>query len=148
MPDCPDCGSFYGGRRCACGFAPPNPNTPSQDTGPLVCPIDGAILGDLGWCPKANGYPNTSPCPFVCPLCRSALDWTGGCGTCHGTSSGRREDWAFPGDGYYTHDAEGRPNGDGRHYVKQQGPRPGVGKAINAQSANEIARILGGWGGA
>jgi hypothetical protein len=111
----------------------------------MVCPLDGAILGDLGWCKKAGGYPFTLPCPFVCPICRGALGWSGECNSCHGSRTGERADWSFPGDGYYTHDAEGAPIGDGKHYVKQQGPRPAAPKAVNSQSANEIARILGKW---
>jgi hypothetical protein len=150
MPECPDCSSFYGGRKCACGYAPPKLGTinPSEGTGPMLCPLDGAILGDLGYCHKGQGYPFTIPCPFVCPLCRGALDWTGGCGACHGTNTGERSRWSFPGDGYYTHDPEGRRIGDGKHYVKQQGPRPAAEKAVNSESANMIARILGNWGAA
>jgi len=28
------------------------------------------------------------------------LDWDGGCIRCHGCTTGRREDWTFPGDKY------------------------------------------------
>ena len=34
---------------------------------------------------------------FVCPLCRGPLDRVGGCLRCYGCTTGRKEDWTFPG---------------------------------------------------
>lgn len=146
MPACPKCESFYTGGRCdMCGWAPPRLSEPSSAP-PVRCPIDGGPLGEHGLCERGGGYPVTTSCPFVCPLCRGHLDWTGGCQQCHGTTTGRRADWTFPGEGYYTHDVDGKPITDGMHYVRQQpANRPVASQATNAANAKELARILGGW---
>lgn len=116
-------------------------------TTPTPCPIDGGPLimsGALkGFCVRMGGFPFTLACPFSCPLCRGKLDWTGGCQSCHGTTTGKREDWTFPGDGYYTNDVNGDPHTDGQHYVKEQETRPAASQKINAENARELARILG-----
>lgn len=64
------------------------------------CPIDLAPLGAMGWCERGQGYPAGMACPFACPLCRHALTWDGRCFDCHGTLTGKREDWTIPGDRY------------------------------------------------
>lgn len=64
----------------------------------LTCDC-GSILVD-GLCRTSGGYPATMTCPFSCPICRGPLSWAGACERCHGCTSGRREDWTFPGARY------------------------------------------------
>ena len=75
----------------------------------------------------------TMNCPFVCPLCRNPRMWSGGCFYCHGTSTGRREDWAFPGDRYEL---------DGGHFVKVCGPRRACSVEENAAGFAALRVIL------
>lgn len=110
------------------------------------CPFDGTRLEtsgpDRGFCERGGGYPVSLNCAFACPLCGQSLGWAGGCHHCHGTRTGQREDWTFPGDGYYTHTETGAPIGDGLHYVKQQGPRVAASMAENVRGAKAIGRIM------
>src|SRR3990167_3530598 len=64
-----------------------------------VCDCGAVLLGS-GICSVTGGYPATSACPFACPICRGGLGWDGGCERCRGCTTGRREDWTFPGDCY------------------------------------------------
>jgi hypothetical protein len=126
MTECPNCEKDYHGRACPdCGFTL---KTLEKSSTVPHCPIDGQPLHTepptKGFCERGGGYPVTMSCPFACPICRHDLDWSGGCSGCHGTQSMSGKDWTFPGDGYYTHDVQGRPIGDGQHYVKEQGSRP------------------------
>lgn len=97
-----------------------------------------------GFCMAGNGYPLGTACPFVCPICRQPLDWSGGCVSCHGCTTGKREDWTFPGDGYYTHEVDGKQIGDGHHWVKgQDGPRPAATLAESQAAVRKIKAMLG-----
>lgn len=106
------------------------------------CPHDGERLQPNGFCELGQGFPHAMACPFQCPLCWAKLDWSGGCHECHGTKTGRREEWCFLGDGYYTHEVDGKPIGDGQHWVKQQGPRPAVGAKVNVAQMRKLGKIL------
>jgi hypothetical protein len=104
------------------------------DPKPRRCVIDGAALEADGYCHAGAGYPVSFACPFACPLCRKPLTWDGGCEACHGTSTGRREDWAFPGDRYELEDG---------HWRKiLAGPRPACSPEENAQAARIMAGLL------
>jgi hypothetical protein len=141
--ECPDCGKLFSKRRCSCGFEPEKLRQLSQAE---LCPFDGTRLDPSGpfkgFCERGGGYPVSLICAFACPLCGKGLGWSGGCHGCHGTRSGQREDWTFPGDGYYTHSARGEPIGDGMHYVKDQGPRLACSRAENVLGAKALGRIL------
>ena len=107
------------------------------------CPHDGAALGQDGFCPRGGGYPHAMSCPFKCPPCRALLDWSGGCFTCYGTRTGRREEWSFLGEGYYTHMPNGSPIGDGQHWVQQEpAGRPAVSPAANAAHKHRVVKLL------
>jgi hypothetical protein len=118
---------------------------PAVSLGKLAraCPIDGAPLRADGFCLRGEGYPHPMAYPFRCSLCGHALDWSGGCFACYGTRTGRREEWSMPGDGYYTHTPEGKPIGDGQHWVKQaDAGRPAVSAADNAAQKRRVAQLL------
>lgn len=107
-----------------------------------VCPADHTTLRGDGWCATGQGYPLEWPCPFACPMCRGPLSWDGGCERCHGCTTGERVDWTFPGDRYDTHDDDGQPLGDGRHWVKIDGPRAVLPPDQAKEQAQLIARVL------
>ena len=76
------------------------------------------------------------PCPFHCPVCRGRLDWDGGCVRCHGTKTGERAEWCFPGDRYER---------DESHWVKvASGPRMACSYEENQTAMANIKRILAG----
>jgi hypothetical protein len=124
-----------------CGWTAPH--GPAPERGGRLCPADHAVLERDGFCPTGRGYPLGMPCPFACPICRGMLDWSGGCESCHGTSTSGRESWTFPGDRYDCYDDNGQPIGDGRHWVKTDGPRAACRPEENLMHAQEIQRILG-----
>ena len=86
---------------CAeCEASRPEPNERSPSAPARRCPIDGTDLRADGLCAFGQGYPITMACPIACPFCRHALTWEGRCFSCHGCTSGQREDWTIPGDRY------------------------------------------------
>lgn len=80
----------------------------SGASAPLRCPADGEALRTDGYCERGGGYAATAPVPFTCPICRHQLGWSGECMACHGTPTGRREDWRFPGHRYDFEDGHWR----------------------------------------
>lgn len=135
------------------------------DRDPLCCPHDGATLTAERFCARGRGYPYltyqavvledgdaavrllATPCPFVCPLCRKPLAWDGRCDHCHGCTTGRRDDWTFPGDRYDLFDDKGEPLADrsesgGQHWIKTQGPRAAVSPTENAENMRMLRRVL------
>lgn len=83
---------------------------------------------------KSGEHYLTVACPFVCPSCRSKLTWEGACFTCHGTTTGNREDWTMPGD-YYER--------EGVHWVlAEKGPRPACGAAEYRERFREVMAVL------
>jgi hypothetical protein len=73
-------------------------------------------------------------CPFACPMCRKPLEWSGACYACHGTITGQREDWSFPGDRYEL---------ERGHWVKvAAGPRPACSRVENRAGAGDLVRIF------
>lgn len=93
----------------------------SDDAGQPVrrCLYDGTQLDKQGWCLAGNGFPDYFKCPFVCPRCREPLGWAGACLSCYGTDTpADRASWTFTGARYDTHDDDGKPIGDGQHWVK------------------------------
>lgn len=150
MPDwaCLHCGdvNLVGQSRCGnCGRQSDSVMVPSSS---IVrhCPYDGGELMASGLCLRRGGFPLGQRCGFVCPLCRGSLDWSGGCDRCHGTTTGRREDWAFPGDRYDCYDDFGKPIGDGVHWVKTDGPRQACSVQENKAHALRITQMLGRFG--
>lgn len=143
MPSCPKCDAPLDDatlcERCGWHEAPLAVVPPSAAA---WCPADGATLGPDGFCPRGRGYPLGRVCHFACPICRGMLDWSGGCEQCHGSYAGGRESWTFPGDRYDCYDDNGKPIGDGRHWVKTDGPRKACTPAENMMHAREIQRIL------
>jgi hypothetical protein len=83
--------------------------------------------------PVLAAYPAQTPCPFACPICRAPLAWDGGCDACHGCTSGRREDWTFPGDRYELDDG---------YWRKVSGPRQACTPAENAAGFAAVRAIL------
>lgn len=132
MLECPDCEVRLKRGICPkCGWSPPLPDAP---TGALVirpCWVDGATRAPDGFCPTGNGYPVGIRCPFACSLCRHPLSWDGTCFACHGTDTGRREDWSFPGARYELEASHWRKVADG--------PRSACTAAEN-QAAARIAQ--------
>lgn len=62
-----------------------------------VCPLDGAVRDDTGFCPRGDGWPITQQaCPDVCPQCRRPLSWHGDCHSCRplGSKPGHLYDYA------------------------------------------------------
>jgi hypothetical protein len=105
------------------------------------CPYDGEPLREdaVGlYCERAGGYPYALPNPrydprgsepetlqrhlpqkrkTACPHCRQPLGWDGGCLSCYGAPSGRREEWNFPGMRFDRYNDSGKPYGDGHHWM-------------------------------
>lgn len=95
----------------------------------------GGSLDARGFCGRGNGFPMVVRCPFVCPRCRYPLHWDGGCESCRGTSTARREDWAFPGDRYEL---------EAGHYVKVAGgPRSACSSVENLLGLADCVAALG-----
>lgn len=78
------------------------------------CTSCGVVLLASGLCSAKGGYSSAMACPHACPICRGPLAWDGGCDRCHGCTSGKREDWTFPGDRYEL---------DKGHWQRVDGPR-------------------------
>lgn len=119
---CEECG------RAAAPRGKAEPEAPSR-----ACDC-GGMLDARGWCDRASGFTHLARCPYVCPLCRQPLTWEGGCGRCHGCTTGRREDWAFPGDRYEVTDG---------HYRKVCGPRQACSPAENILGLADCVAALG-----
>jgi len=131
MLECPDCEKAFRGARCpTCGWAPPAP-PPLREAKPAYCALDGTTL-ERGFCHAGGGYPVTSACPFACPLCGQRLGWDGGCEACHGCTTGRREDWTFPGHRFEL---------DAGHYVRDDSLPPGRRACTPAQNAAGLAAV-------
>ena len=148
MTECPNCEKLFGGPKCPlCGWQTVSLATTTAALATFAparrCPFDGAPLEGDHFCPRGDGYPIGTVCPFACPICRQPLEWSGGCFACHGCTTGTREDWTFPGDGYYTHEMDGKQIGDGHHWVKGQGPRRACSRDENRDGARAIVKILG-----
>ena len=119
-------------------------------TQPLRCPIHGVPLeqgpgpaGSAAWCPVEERYSTLAACPFVCPLCRHPLDWAGECNACHGSTTGERDSWTFPGDRYDRFDDQGEPLGDGLHwYLTKAGPRRAVSAATNVANMQLLRELI------
>lgn len=145
MPDwaCRKCGAINLDAQAdceGCGRARSAAHEPQMRT---FCPYDGGHLGDFGMCEKGKGFPLGTMCPFSCPLCRHPLEWDGRCEQCHGSyTTGDRAQWTFPGDRYDLYDDQGQPIGDGRHWVKTDGPRKACTPDENKVAALHIRRIL------
>lgn len=145
MPSCPRCGSpLRDVSLCEqCGWTSHLPAT-TTPTPREFCPYDGARLGRLGVCTKTGGFPVGLTCPFACPLCRRELEWDGRCAHCHGNYTGvDREGWTFPGDRYELYDDKGHRIGDGRHWIKVDGPRAACSREENLANMQELRRVLG-----
>ena len=142
--ECPDCGKLFSRRRCSCGF---EPAVLTRQAASESCPFDGSRLDASGafkgFCERGGGYPVSLNCAFACPVCGQKLGWSGDCNACHGTRTGQREAWTFPGDGYYTHADTGEPLGDGLHYVKGQGARTAATMAENVAGAQGLRVVMG-----
>ncbi len=131
---CPACRANNGGgwATCeGCGKDRPEPERPAAP-GPKRCYCGGPRLAS-GICERTGGYPATYSCHFACPICRARLDWSGGCDQCHGCTSGRREDWTFPGDRYELTDG---------HWHWVDGPRKACTPEENAAGFAKIRAIL------
>jgi hypothetical protein len=99
---------------------PPSPPSTTRTT----CPYDGAPLLASGICSETGGYPYGTRCPFACPLCRRPLAWDGQCRACRGQRHPSDPPMA-PGDQWEQYDDEGRPLGDGHHWILvASGPQP------------------------
>lgn len=109
-----------------CGEVRPSAALAAGSTAERRCPYDGEGLRSDGFCVRGGGYPLGLECQTACPYCRGLLSWSGGCGRCFGTTtSADRRTWTFPGDRYECDDEQGRPRGDGRHWILvAKGPRP------------------------
>jgi hypothetical protein len=79
-----------------------DPTTPrgAEPAAQVFCLVHGVELRSNGWCGLGKAYASNAVCPFTCPICRGPLDWKGGCGRCHGCTTGEKADWTFPGDRY------------------------------------------------
>ena len=134
MPsECPNCSRLFTGAACkVCGWQVPaevhQPARPPR----TVCDCGSSLLAS-GRCSSTGGYPATATCPLACPICRGALGWDGGCQRCYGCTTGKREDWTFPGDRYEL---------DKGHWQKVDGPRPACTPAQNAAGFAAIRVLL------
>ena len=97
------------------------------------CDCGSALLAS-GICADTGGYPLSSRCPFICPYCRGELEWSGACPRCYGCTTGRREDWTFPGKEY-------RPD---KGHWQETGPanRKACSPEENAEAARMVLAIL------
>lgn len=133
-------------RRLSADDLPPAAEKPTEA---LRCPVHHCLLerglgpqGSRAWCPEGNAFSTMAPCPFACPICRQPLDWSGGCKSCHGTYSGGRRQWTFPGDRYDRFDDEGKPISDGMHWHKVDGPRPACTPEENIENMKTLRLVL------
>lgn len=158
MTECPDCERQFTGAACPrCGWKVPITAAPRAPASAATCPVDGARLQADGFCPVGSGYRVDMACPFVCPHCRRPLSWDGGCLSCFGTTTGKREDWTFPGHRYALlstcpncrTDFDGRqcptcahraPDSSG-HWVRVAGLAPGRPACTDAENAAGIAAV-------
>lgn len=110
------------------------------------CPYDGGPLSATGFCATAGGYPLGTERSDFCPHCRHRLEWDGGCQSCFGSSSGRRTDRTFPGSRYDRFDDEGRPLGDGQHWILTDPTlnRPAVDLEEARTALHALLRVIGG----
>lgn len=126
--------------------------TAAASSGPILCEWDAcdceSALTPEGVCVASGGYPNRTGLlvwaneerkarvpRFACPICRGSLDWAGGCERCHGCTTGRREDWTFPGPRYELEKG---------HWQKvAEGGRKACTPAENAKHMAELWAILG-----
>lgn len=107
------------------------------------CPYDGAPLMASGMCQDTGGYPYGTPCPFVCVVCRATLEWDGGCRKCRGVQH-RGDPIVFPGDRYDLFDDNGKPLGDGQHWMRtEQGPRKAVTYEQDAEARQLMRQFAG-----
>lgn len=101
------------------------------------------------WCPAGQGYPLFLRRDEACPVCRRPLEWDGGCLACHGSPTGDRAEWCFPGQRYDRYDEAGQPIGDGQHWVRVEGPpnRPAVTREEYQTGLAAIHRVFAqkGW---
>lgn len=116
--ECPDCHTLNANPSKSCEIC----GTPRLKARALassrICWADGGRRREDGFCEVGQGYPVGMVCPFACPVCRQRLAWDGGCPACHGSATGDREGWTFPGDRYET---------ERSHWVfEAKGPRPAV----------------------
>jgi len=133
MPECPNCSRMFKGKGCKlCGWQVPAETAPTRPPRTL-CDCGASLLAS-GLCSAAGGYPATSSCPLACPICRGPLAWDGGCERCHGCTTGRREDWTFPGDRYEL---------DKGHWQRVDGPRKACTPAQNAAGFAQLRAALG-----
>lgn len=134
---CPQCHAANAAGARACEGCGQDRTTSARDAAPMAaCPIDDARLQADGWCPTGNGYVVYKTCPFACPHCRRPLSWDGGCPSCYGAPSGRREDWSFPGHRYEL---------EGGHWVRIAGLEPGrlaCTEAENQAGLDAVRRAL------
>ena len=125
------------------------PSSPAASTVPTHCPYHEPPVElerrQFGlWCPAGQGYPLFIRREEACPMCRRPLEWDGGCFACHGTETGQRADWVFPGQRYDHHEEDGTPIGDGQHWVKVMGPpgRPALTKEDYQSGLAAIQRVF------
>lgn len=119
----------------ACGLAVPAASAALPTSTRMTCPVDRAAI-NRGFCMRGQGYPMTEVCPFSCPICRKPLQWSGACYECFGTTTGRREDWSFPGDHFELQEG---------HWVKvAEGARRACTQAENKAGARDLLRALAG----
>lgn len=128
------CGTRNVQEECeTCGAGKPHRKAGAIAPPPRRCAYDGTQLDAHGWCLAGNGYPDYMRCSFACSHCRERLQWSGACYHCTPIVH------AYPGTRYDTHDDDGRPIGDGQHWVKTA---EAGGPTINdAEAHAAIAKI-------
>jgi hypothetical protein len=121
-----------------CGVERPNDARHDADTAkPSQCATDGALLDPNGFCHAGHGFAPSADCPFTCPFCRHPLAWSGACEACHGCTTGRRDDWTFPGQRYDFQAGHWRPD------PTAPAGQPACAPEDNAAAARAINRMLG-----
>ena len=122
-----------GAERSSAGESRGSRGSPAVARGRERCDCGSALLAS-GICADTGGYPLSSRCPFVCPYCRGNLEWSGACPRCYGCTTGRREDWTFPGKEY-------RPD---KGHWQETGPanRKACSPEENAEAARMVIAIL------
>ena len=127
-----------------CGTERPSAATPKGQL-PAACWYDGGRLDAQGFCPAGRGFPVGIRCPFFCSVCGHRLDWSGACATCCGSRTASDRATGPFGARYETHDAMGRPVGDGQHWVKAaEAASRACTPADNRAGFAEVQRILAG----
>ncbi len=142
-----ECGNVNTRKTCiGCGTKRPESSGSSPAPGrPRPCWYDGTALDAQGFCSRGGGFPFGLSYPWSCPICRRTLEWDGACLSCHGsTTPADRRTWSFPGDRYERWDDQGRPIGDGQHWVKVLvAPRAACTPEVNQAESAMLARVLG-----